>query len=79
MALDRQDDHAIRAFARRRTGTRSVSIGGDHAITGKDARLTGGRKCALLHFDAHRDDCEHIPHWLGSVRSAAHWAAYALV
>jgi guanidinopropionase len=68
-------------------GARPVSIGGDHAITGpilkaiagKDARLTGGRKCALLHFDAHRDDYEHIPHWLGSVRSAAHWAAYTVV
>jgi guanidinopropionase len=78
----------IEGFFKRldRTGTRPVSIGGDHAITGpilkaiagKDARLTGGRKCALLHFDAHRDDYEHIPHWLGSVRSAAHWAAYTV-
>jgi guanidinopropionase len=78
----------IEGFFKRldRAGTRPVSIGGDHAITGpilkaiagKDARLTGGRKCALLHFDAHRDDYEHIPHWLGSVRSAAHWAAYTV-
>jgi guanidinopropionase len=79
----------IEGFFKRldRAGTCPVSIGGDHAITGpilkaiagKDARLTGGRKCALLHFDAHRDDYEHIPHWLGSVRSAAHWAAYTVV
>ena len=69
-----------------RAGARPVSIGGDHAITGpilkaiagRDARLSGGRKAALLHFDAHRDDYEHIPHWLGSVRSAAHWAAYVV-
>ena len=70
-----------------RVGARPVSVGGDHAITGpilkaiagKDARLSGGRRCALVHFDAHRDDYEHIPHWLGSVRSAAHWAAYTVV
>lgn len=67
-------------------GCRPVSIGGDHAITGpilkaiagKNAKTTGGRKCALLHFDAHRDDYQHIPHWLGSVRSAAHWAHYTV-
>ncbi|MGH6719435.1 MAG: arginase family protein [Alphaproteobacteria bacterium] len=79
----------IEGFFKRldRAGTRAVSVGGDHAITGpilkaiagKDARLSGGQKCALLHFDAHRDDYEHIPHWLGSVRSAAHWAAYTVV
>jgi guanidinopropionase len=65
-------------------GARPVSIGGDHAITGpilkaiagKHAKLSGGRKAALVHFDAHTDDYDHIPHWLGSVRSAAHWAAY---
>jgi len=67
-------------------GARPVSIGGDHAVTGpilkaiagKAARLSGGRKAALLHFDAHRDDYAHLPHWLGSVRSAAHWAAYTV-
>jgi len=70
-----------------KTGARPVSIGGDHAITGpilkaiagKGARLSGGRKAALVHFDAHRDDYQHIPHWLGSLRSAAHWAAYTVV
>ena len=64
-----------------------LSIGGDYAITrpilkaiaGREARISGGRKAALLHFDAHRDDYQHIPHWLGSVRSAAHWAAYTVV
>lgn len=79
----------IEGFYKRldRAGARPVSIGGDHAITGpilkalagKDANLTQGRKCALLHFDAHRDDYEHIPHWLGAERSAAHWAAYTVV
>ena len=68
-------------------GARPVSIGGDHAITGpilkaiggKDANLSGGQKVALVHFDAHRDDYEHIPHWLGSRRSAAHWAHYTVI
>lgn len=78
----------IEGFYKRldRAGARPVSVGGDHGITGpilkavagRDARLTGGHKCALLHFDAHRDDYEHIPHWLGSTRSAAHWAAYTV-
>ncbi|MBT6827829.1 MAG: agmatinase, partial [Rhodospirillales bacterium] len=63
------------------------SVGGDHAITGpilkaiagKGAKTTNGEKTALLHFDAHRDDYQHIPHWLGSKRSAAHWAHYTVV
>lgn len=67
-------------------GKRPVSIGGDHSITGpilralggKDGNLSNGRKIALVHFDAHRDDYEHMPHWLGSKRSAAHWAAYTV-
>ncbi len=65
-------------------GTRPVSIGGDHAVTGgimqaisgNKARLTGGRKAAFLHFDAHTDAYEQVPHFLGAVKSAAHWAAY---
>ncbi|MDH3219460.1 MAG: arginase family protein [Gammaproteobacteria bacterium] len=65
-------------------GARPVSIGGDHAITGgiiqaiagEGARLTGGRKAAFLHFDAHTDAFEQIPHFLGAKKSAAHWAAY---
>ncbi|MFT5741452.1 MAG: guanidinopropionase, partial [Gammaproteobacteria bacterium] len=65
-------------------GARPVSIGGDHSITGgiiqaisgENANLTGGRKAAFLHFDAHTDAFEQIPHFLGAKKSAAHWAAY---
>jgi guanidinopropionase len=64
--------------------TPAVSIGGDHSITGgiiqaiagEGARLSGGRKAAFLHFDAHTDAFEQIPHFLGAKKSAAHWAAY---
>jgi guanidinopropionase len=67
-------------------GTRPVSIGGDHSVTGPilravggaESKLSKGRKLALVHFDAHRDDYEYLPHWLGSKRSAAHWAAYTI-
>jgi len=63
---------------------RPVSVGGDHAITGpivkaiagSGAKLTGGRKAALLHFDSHTDSYDQLGHWLGSKRSAAHWASY---
>ena len=65
-------------------GTRPVSIGGDHSITGPilkaiagpGRRLSGGRPVSLVHFDAHTDSYENMPHWLGARRSAAHWAAY---
>lgn len=65
-------------------GTRPVSIGGDHSITGPilkaiagpGRRLSGGAPVALIHFDAHTDSYENMPHWLGAKRSAAHWAAY---
>jgi guanidinopropionase len=67
-----------------RAGTRPVSIGGDHAITGgilqaiagEHSRLTEGKKAVFLHFDAHTDAFEQIPHFLGAKKSAAHWAAY---
>jgi guanidinopropionase len=67
-------------------GTAPVSIGGDHGITGailqaiagEGSRLTGNRKVALLHLDAHTDAYENIPHWLGARKSAAHWAAYCV-
>ncbi|MCP4469363.1 MAG: agmatinase [Gammaproteobacteria bacterium] len=67
-----------------KAGARPVSIGGDHAITGgivqaiagEGARLSGGKKAAFLHFDAHTDAFEQIPHFLGAKKSAAHWAAY---
>lgn len=65
-------------------GVYPVSVGGDHSITGgimqaiagKGAKLTGGKKAAFLHFDAHTDAYEQIPHFLGAKKSAAHWAAY---
>ncbi|MFP6743142.1 MAG: arginase family protein [Alphaproteobacteria bacterium] len=76
----------MEAFFKRldRAGTYPVSIGGDHAITGpilkaiagENGNLSGGRKAALVHFDSHTDAYEQMPHWLGSKRSAAHWAAY---
>jgi guanidinopropionase len=67
-------------------GTHPVSIGGDHSITGgilkaiagPGRRLSGGRPVALVHFDAHTDSYENMPHWLGAKRSAAHWAAYTV-
>jgi guanidinopropionase len=34
--------------------------------------------CAMIHFDAHTDSYENMPHWLGAERSAAHWAAYTV-
>jgi guanidinopropionase len=65
-------------------GVCPVSVGGDHAITGgimqaiagEGANLTKGRKAAFLHFDAHTDAFEQVPHFLGAIKSAAHWAAY---
>ena len=65
-------------------GTRLVSIGGDHAITGavllglagEASPLSGHGPAALIHFDAHVDSYAQLPHWLGARRSAAHWAAY---
>ncbi len=64
--------------------TRPVSIGGDHSITGgilmglagKNAKLTGGEKAALLHLDAHTDTYDMLDHFLGAKRSAAHWGSY---
>ena len=52
-------------------GVRPVSVGGDHSITGgimqaiagEGARLTGGRKAVFLHFDAHTDAYEQVPHF----------------
>ena len=29
-----------------------------------------------MHFDAHTDAYEQVPHFLGAVKSAAHWASY---
>ena len=76
----------IEAFYERldTVGTRPVSIGGDHSITGPiikaiagpGRKLSGGKPCALIHLDAHTDSYDNMPHWLGAKRSAAHWAAY---
>ncbi|WP_170565305.1 arginase family protein [Ruegeria atlantica] len=76
----------IEAFYKRidKSGARPVSMGGDHSITGpilkaiagRDAKTTGGQKAALIHFDAHTDSYDHLPHWLGVRRSAAHWGGY---
>jgi guanidinopropionase len=65
-------------------GTRAISIGGDHSITGgilrglasKTSVLTGGEPVALVHLDAHIDAYESLPHWYGARDSAAHWASH---
>lgn len=65
-------------------GARPVSIGGDHSITGgilqalggAQSKLTDGEKVSILHFDAHTDTFQHMDHFLGARKSAAHWAAY---
>lgn len=79
----------IEAYARRfeAAGTRLVSIGGDHSITGPllkavagpHSRLTEGRPVALVHFDSHTDTFHFSPHFLGSKRSAGHWASYTVM
>lgn len=79
----------IEAYARRfaAAGTRLVSFGGDHSITGPllkavtaaSSRLTHGAKVALVHFDSHTDSYHHLPHWLGNRRSAAHWGSYTVM
>jgi len=65
-------------------GALPVSVGGDHSVTGgilqaiagPGAKTTGGKPAVLLHFDAHTDAFEHIDHFLGARKSAAHWASY---
>lgn len=67
-------------------GTRPISIGGDHSITGpilkaiagEGRNISNGKPCALIHFDAHTDSYENMDHWLGAKKSAAHWAAYTV-
>jgi guanidinopropionase len=79
--IERITDFFARAA---RAGTPTVAIGGDHSVTGgivqglasEGSKLTGDRKVALLHLDAHIDAYESIPHWLGAKKSAAHWASY---
>ena len=66
------------------TKTRPLSVGGDHSITGgilqaiasPNSNLTGVEKAVLLHFDAHTDTFHQLDHFLGAIKSAAHWASY---
>ena len=54
-------------------GTRPVAIGGDHSITGgivqaiggEGSALTGGKKAALLHLDAHTDAFDNLDPLVG--------------
>ncbi|MEL0024956.1 MAG: arginase family protein [Alphaproteobacteria bacterium] len=63
-------------------GTRPVSIGGDHSITGGiiqalgNGTLSKGEKVCFLHLDAHTDVFTTVDHFLGAEKSAAHWGAY---
>jgi guanidinopropionase len=65
-------------------GTRPVSVGGDHSVTGgilqalggPQLKLTGGEPACILHFDAHTDCFSNMKHFLGAKKSAAHWASY---
>jgi guanidinopropionase len=63
-------------------GTRPVSIGGDHSITGGIIQALGkgtlskGEKVCFLHLDAHTDVFTTVDHFLGAEKSAAHWGAY---
>jgi guanidinopropionase len=62
----------------------TVSIGGDHSITGgilqglakENSPLTKGQKVSLLHIDAHTDTYSQLDHFLGAKKSAAHWGSY---
>ncbi len=64
-------------------GARPVSVGGDHsislailrAIAGPNAKLSGGRPAAVIHFDAHYDTYDDFPNWFGVRDSAGHWAS----
>ena len=63
-------------------GARSVSIGGDHSITGGivealgGGKITNGEPICFLHLDAHTDVFTKVDHFLGAKKSAAHWGAY---
>lgn len=63
-------------------GTRPVSIGGDHSITGGiiqalgNGTLSKDEKVCFLHLDAHTDVFTTVDHFLGAEKSAAHWGAY---
>ena len=63
-------------------GTKPISIGGDHSITGGilqalgKGNLSNGKPVSLLHLDAHTDVFTKVDHFLGAKKSAAHWGAY---
>ncbi|MEM8576042.1 MAG: arginase family protein, partial [Pseudomonadota bacterium] len=63
-------------------GARPVSVGGDHSITGGIVqaigcgKITGGEPVSFLHLDAHTDVFTKVDHFLGAIKSAAHWGAY---
>jgi len=63
-------------------GSRPVSIGGDHSITGGivqalgKGKLADGEPICFLHLDAHTDVFTKVDHFLGAKKSAAHWGAY---
>ena len=64
------------------SGTRPVSVGGDHSITGGivqalgNGKLSNGEPVCFLHLDAHTDVFTKVDHFLGAKKSAAHWGAY---
>ena len=80
-ALHRADHGLLRARSprperppwRSEATTRSPA-GSSRGWRAEGSKLTGDRKVALLHLDAHIDAYESIPHWLGAKKSAAHWA-----
>lgn len=63
-------------------GARPVSVGGDHSITGGivqalgGGNITNGQPVCFLHLDAHTDVFTKVDHFLGAIKSAAHWGAY---
>ncbi len=55
----------------------TVSIGGDHSITGGIIQgLAKEKKISFLHIDAHTDTYRQLDHFLGAKKSAAHWGSY---
>ena len=60
------------------SGTEMLTFGGDHFITYPLLRAHAEKfgPIALVHFDAHTDCYEKLDHFLGAIKSAAHWASY---